>query len=254
MESILCTKLRFSLEPVAVSFTDRKPEGAFQAQPGRRVCAAAMLVAAGRKGTVSAFDEETYGCPGAGTGLCFGNGFVKKGMPIDALLSRGDEVLEARGETYFRSLGMGERFFDTPELARRWAESMPYAETPQRYVVFEPLSKLAEDARPDLVHIFANADQLSALVTMAGFFRGKPLNTLAPFCAACQSILLAYREIGREEPHAIMGFFDISQRAAIPKELLSFVVPFAMFREIERAAADGCLETPAWKALESRLG
>ena len=49
------------------------------------------------------------------------------------------------------------------------------------------------------------------------------------------------------------GFFDISQRAGIPKKLLSFTVPFAMFQELETAAPEGCLTTPVWENLAKRL-
>lgn len=52
------------------------------------------------------------------------------------------------------------------------------------HFVFAPLSRWSEVGTPDLVYIFANADQLSALVTMQGFHNGKALNTIAPFGAA----------------------------------------------------------------------
>jgi len=251
-ESALVKKLDFKLEPVAIYFTDIKPENAFQAEPGKRVCAASMLVAAASKGVVSVFDEDTYGCPGGGVGLCFGNAFEKNNHPTDALLSRGDEVLHARGETFTRSLGKGERFFDTPELVRKWTSSVPYIETPQRYVVFKPLHLVDEAEKPALIHFFANPDQLSVLVISAGYYRGKALNVIAPFASACQSVLLAYQEIGKAEPNAVMGYFDISQRCNIPKELLSFVVPFEMFLEMERSADDGCMGTEAWAKIKDR--
>lgn len=253
MKSILCDKLNFKLEPAAIFFTDEKPDNAFQVEPGKRVCAASLLVGAAKNGLVSVFDENTYGCPGGGVGLCFGNGFKKNNHPTEALLSRGDEVLEARGETYFRSLGMGERFFDTPELVRKWADNLPYTETAKKYVVFKPLSAVEDGETPDLVFIFANPDQISALVIMSGYFRGKSFNVSAPFSSACQTILHAYQEISKDEPTAIMGFFDISQRGNIPKELLSFTVPFKMFKELERGAVDGCLETPAWQKIKDRF-
>lgn len=253
MTSLLCEKLRFKLEPVAVFFTDERPSETFQAQKGTRVCAASMLVAAATKGVVSTFDEDTYGCPGGGVGLCFGNAFAKNGHPTDALLSRGDEVLRAQGRDIGRSLGKGERFFATPELVRQWAANVPYTETPQKYVVFQPLHKVADGQEPDLVVLFANPDQLSVLVILAGYLRGTACNVAAPFASACQSILLAYQQIGREQPQGILGYFDISQRAALPKELLSLTVPYAMFREMEQGAVDGCMETDVWKRISGRF-
>ena len=253
MKSELRAKLQLQWEPVAISFTDGKPEQAVQFEKGKRGCVASMLVAAASKGIVAAFDEETYGCAGGGVGLCFGNAFQKKNHPTKALLSTGDGALAQLGQTYTRSLGRGERFFATPELVEAWQNQLPFTETPQKYVIFQPLSMVAAEEKPDLICMFANPDQLSALVILSGFYRGKSLNVVAPFASACQSILLAYQQIGIEMPHGVLGFFDISQRAGIPKELLSFTVPFAMFQELETAAPEGCLTTPVWENLAKRL-
>lgn len=254
VKSTLCHMLNFKLKPVAIFFTDRKPKETFQAQPGQRVCAASMLVAAAKNDVVSTFDEETYGCPGGGVGLCFGNTFQKKNHPTEALLSNGDEVLQQQGRTFSRSLGRGERFFATPELVRKWADAVPYAETPQKYVVFKPLHMVTEEETPDLVFLFSNPDQLSALVILCGYYRGEALNVLAPFASACQSILLAYQEMEKDSPKAIMGYFDISQRGNIPKEILSLTMPYKMFLELERSAAEGCLTTDAWGRIKDRYG
>lgn len=252
MKSVLCEKLNFKLNPVAIFFTDEKPKKTFQPQKGIRVCAASLLVAAATKNVISTFDEDTYGCAGGGVGLCFGNGFKKKGHPTEALLSRGDEILQQQGKDIGRSLGKGERFFDTPELVRKWAEAVPYTETQQKYVVFKPLHMVEDEETPDLVLIFANPDQLSVLVILSGYYRGKALNVIAPFASACQSILLAYQEIEKGFPNAIMGYFDIAQRCNIPKEILSLTVPYKMFQELEKGAIDGCMETPAWTKIQDR--
>ena len=249
MQSRLVEKLNFDLEPVAISFTDMRPEDALQFEEGKRGCVGSMLVAAA-KGATAVFDEKTYGCPGGGAGLCFGDTFAKRNHPIECLLSTGDEALAARGETFMRSLGRGERFFATPELVARWRTQFPLSEFPQEYVVFTPLSKAQQE--PDLVCIFANPDQLSALVTHAGFSRGDAINVLAPFGAACHSIVYAYREIEAERPQAIMGFFDISQRGSIPKDLLTLTLPWQLFQEMDATTDESCLTTEVWEQIASR--
>lgn len=252
MKSVLCERLNFKLNPVAVFFTDEKPSGAFEAKEGQRICAASMLIAAAKNSQVAAFSEKTYGCPGGGAGLCFGNAFKAAKFPIDALLSNGDEVLAARGEEFGRKLGKGERFFASAPLAREWAGELPYTKTTQKYVVFKPLLLADENEKPDLVCFFANPDQLSILVIAAGYWRGKSLNVVAPFVSACQSILLAYQEIKKEMPKAIMGYFDISQRANIPKEILSLTVPFSLYEDMERSAKIGAMETASWERIKDR--
>ena len=249
MHSQLVDKLDFALKPVAISFTDVRPPYACQFEEGKRGCVGSMMVAAA-KGQTAVFDEKTYGCPGGGVGLCFGDAFTKRGHPIECLLSTGDEALAELGKTSPWSMGRGERFYASPEIAAKWKDSFPYAETPFTYVVFEPLAEATED--PDLVCVFANPDQLSALVTMTGFYRGSILSVIAPFGAACHSIVHAYNEIGKEEPNAVMGFFDLSQRPSIPKDLLTLTIPFKLFKEMDDSVPESCLSTSAWEKLADR--
>ena len=95
-----------------------------------------------------------------------------------------------------------------------------------------------------LVLIFANADQISALVTMQGFHNGKAVNTLAPFGAACHSIVYAAEQIDKEEP---------SQRSAALKDYLSMTMPYKLWEEMLKDSDKSCLTTHSWKKIEGRL-
>ena len=251
MYSKLAEKLRFSLEPVAIYFTDERPEAALQFEEGKRGCVAAMLVASA-KGETAVFDDRTYGCSGGGVGLCFGDTFTKDNSPTEYRLSTGDAALAAAGKEQTASLGRGERFFATAELASKWRRGFPYAETAKKYVVFKPLGAADGAAPPDLICLFANPDQLSALIIMSGFNSGEALCAVAPFGAACHSIAYAYQESKKECPRGIIGFTDISQRHRIPKEILSYTVPYAMYLDIESGIDESCLTTGAWEKIEGR--
>ena len=252
MYSKLAEKLKFTLEPVAIQFTDTKPDGALQFEEGKRGCIAAMLVSAAQ-GKITVFDEKTYGCPAGGVGLCFGDTLTKRDHKIEYGLSTGIPELAASGNKDIpKSAIEGERFFASPEIALKWKKSLPYTESGKKYVVFMPLSKADENNPPDLICIFANADQLSALVIMSGFNRGEGLNALAPFGAACHQILYAYQEIGKEQPKGIMGFFDMAQRHRIPKELLTYTVPYQMYLEIENSVDESLLTTEQWEKIADR--
>jgi uncharacterized protein (DUF169 family) len=250
MNSLLFQQLKLSLEPVAICFTDRKPDKAIQFRKDKGGCVGNMLVAAA-KGKTAVFDRETYGCPGGGAGLGFGDTFGED-FPIECLLSTGDEALVKLGKSSPFSMGRGERFFASPEIADHWRRSFPFADIPYEYVVFKPFSKTILVDNPVLVCIFAGPDQLSCLVIMAGFHRGGIPSVAAPFGAACQSIVFAYQESRKENPQAIMGFFDISQRHYLPKDLLSFTVPFTMYQEMENSVGESCLTTEEWAKLVSR--
>jgi len=247
MRSRIAEALVLKYSPVAVLLTEAKPERATQFKEGSWGCVAATLQAAA-KGRTVVFDQKTYGCPGGGTGLGFGNCYV--GFPIDQLLSTGGKAELANGHTF--DMGEGERFFESLEVAVRWAGSLPYREVPTEFIVFKPLDQVAEGEDVSLVLMLVNPDQVSALVTLAGFRRGVINTTVSPWGAACQSILFAHAEAESDNPRGVIGFFDISQRGKIAKELLSFTMPYSLYLEMESSVDDSFLSTATWQKLRER--
>lgn len=242
MHSKLVEALRLKYSPVAILLTDDKPDRAQQFKDGGRGCVAAMMLAA-TKGRTIAFDRASFGCPGGGVGLGFGNTYTH--FPIDRLLSTG-------GQAGDFDMGEGERFFETPELAQRWANSMPFREIPTKYLVGKPLDQVQEGESPALVWMLVNPDQMSAVMTQAGFRRGTIDNLVAPWGAACQSILFALVESEKPQPRAVLGFFDISQRHRVDRDILSLTIPYALFEEMESTATEGFLRTAPWRKLQER--
>ncbi len=251
MDSQLVNALKFKMQPVAVILTNDKPENGLHFKEGSMFgCVAAMLVAASKKGRNAYFDRKSFGCPGGGTGLGFGDRY--ENFPIDCLLSTGDKEKAAKMGKAGAILAEGERFYKNPEVTRKWVESLPMTDVPTEYVVFKPWELVTEQDNPELIIFFANADQLSALVVMADYNRGTNRSVTAPFGAACQSILFGYAESKKENPRAVIGFFDISQRSAVDRETLTFTVPYGLFREMESHVAGSFLEMHAWQKLQER--
>jgi uncharacterized protein (DUF169 family) len=246
MESRLAQAVALGSSPIAVILTDEKPEGASQFKEGSRGCVGASMVAVA-KGKTAAFDRRSYGCPGGGVGLGFGNCYEQRGFPIEKLLSSGDP--EAGAGT---PLAEGERFFRTPETVWEWLSHVPMTEVPTEYVVMKPLEQVTEADSPELVSFLVNADQLSALIVMTGFARGDAEPPIAPFGGACQSVLFAYAEARREAPRGVLGFFDIAQRKRVSRELLSYTVPWSLFLQMEEGVPESFLELGAWRELRKR--
>jgi uncharacterized protein (DUF169 family) len=247
MHSRISEALALKYAPVAILLTDARPEHATQFKEGSSGCVAAMLRTAARGRTV-VFDRKTSGCPGGGTGLGFGNCYT--GFPIERLLSTGGKAELASGRTY--DMGEGERFFESPEAAARWAEALPYREVPTEYIVCRPLDQVAEEEAVSLVLMLVNPDQLSALVTLAGFRRGTIDATVSLWGAACQSILFAHAQAESDNPRGVIGFFDISQRSRIEKEFLSYTMPYSLYLEMESSVDDSFLGTTIWDKLRKR--
>jgi hypothetical protein len=76
MQSQLADALGLKHPPIAILLTDTRPEGAIQFKPGRMGCVAAMLLTAAG-GRPVCFDVQTFGCPGGGAGLGFGDCYAR---------------------------------------------------------------------------------------------------------------------------------------------------------------------------------
>lgn len=244
MESRIASALKLRYQPVAIIFTDEKPEGAIQFKEGGRGCAIALFTAAAR-GNTAVIDRDTVGCGGGVTGLCFGSAYDKTPGGIEYFLSTG------RGEGYPE----GEFYKKTPELARDLVDRFPITDIPQTYVVFKPLSQVDADVEtPVLVSFYATPDQLSGLVVLANYGVPGNENVIMPFAAACSTVcLIPYNESKREQPRAVVGITDVTARPIVPPEALSFTVPYAMFRRMEDDVPGSFLEKESWSKVRERI-
>jgi len=249
MLSKIAHSLKLKSSPVAIILTDQKPKNTLQFKENRWGCVTAMLVAAS-KGRTAVFDKATVGCVGGSVGLGLENGY--NDFPIEHLLSNGNNGLETyRGHR--SSLTEGERYFKTPELAKQFVESLPLTQIPTEYVVFKPLKDVDENDSPLLILFLVNPDQLSALIVLANYDHARKDCVIVPFSAGCQSILFGYAEAKKENPSAIIGFFDITTRKLVDKDLLSFTVPFNMFKEMETNVENSFLVKQQWLELAKRI-
>lgn len=257
MQSKIARAIEMSYSPVAVIWTDEKPEGALQFKEGTRACVVAMLTAAAR-GKTAVFDRKTFGCPGGGTGLGFGNQYVYFPGGIEYFLSTGNpEFCQTEMGKNIASrmphLEHGERYFKNPETARKFVDSLPMRDVPTEYIVLKPLEEVKENEKPKVVVFLVKPDQLSALVVLANYGRGANNNVIAPMGAGCHTFgLFPYSEDENEIPRAVIGMFDISARPKVDKDILSFSVPFRMFEEMEDNVEGSFLEQEPWLKVVKR--
>jgi len=242
MDSRIAKELNLRHQPVAIIFTDDKPEVAFQFTEGRWGCVVAMMTAAA-KGKTALFDRSTVGCMGGKVGLCFGNTYPDVPGGIENFLSTGTPDRE------------GEAYKKTPELAKSYADQLPFADIPEKYVIFKPLREVDPATEtPRVVCFYVNPDQLSALLVLANYGRRGADNVVIPFSAGCHTIcLLPYREGERERPRAVVGLTDVTARPYVDADLLSFSVPWRMFLEMEGNVAGSFLEKHQWRKVLERV-
>ncbi|MFH2118960.1 MAG: DUF169 domain-containing protein, partial [Pseudomonadota bacterium] len=71
MESRIAQAIETKHPPIALIWSDEKPEGALQFQEGRWGCVM-WLAASAVKGRPAVCDAKTFGCFGGGVGMGFG--------------------------------------------------------------------------------------------------------------------------------------------------------------------------------------
>lgn len=268
MDSKIAKAIHLKYHPVALIWSDEKPEAVMQFQEKKWGCVM-WLIANAAKGKSSVCDIKTFGCFGAGVGLGFGNQYKNFPGGEDGFchfLSSGNASREGgmavaeqikpfmRPEAYDNFLH-GERYIKTPKQVEKFIECLPIMEIPTNYVVFKPLQDvnlLIE--KPQTVIFFVNPDQLSALTILANYGRGGNENVIIPYAAGCQTIgIYPYREATSENPRAVVGLTDISARVYIRKQLgdnlMSFAVPLSLYEEMEQNVAGSFLERHSWKDL-----
>ncbi len=257
MRSKIAEALALKYPPVAILHTDEKPTDVLQFKEGRWGCVVALLMGAAR-GRPAAFDRKTFGCPGGGTGLGFGNRYVDFPGGIEYFLSTGNPEFCATeaGRAMVRSwwaLAEGEGYFKTPELARKFINQLPMVDVPTKYVVFKPLDLVTPEETPVVVVFLANPDQISALTVLVYYFREPGEHVIVPFGAGCHSIgIIPYREAQRPVPRAVVGLVDISIRKRVDRDLLSFTVPYKMFLDMESNVEGSFLGKHAWREVRER--
>lgn len=225
-------------QPVAVLRTDTPPEEAALSFPaGARGGCLISLLAAASQGRSAVIQADTTGCNGGKVGL----GFTSMSLePMSHVLSTGGPM-------------EGMYYKDSPAHAGSYIESLPHTEA-KPCVVFRPLDQLKETEQPVCVVFLANADQISALVTLANFDRPNQDNVKILFGAGCsQAVLYAVcdSEAGRDQ--CTLGLTDPSARLHLNKDLLSFSIPYPRFLEMERKVADSFLTKSVWLKLRQRI-
>ena len=110
------------------------------------------------------------------------------------------------------------------------------------------------DANPDLIAFFAPPDVIAGLFTLANFDRTDTEGVIAPFGAACSSVV-RHPWVERESaaPRAVLGCFDPSARPHIDAGHLSFAMPMSRFESMAADMDESFLIAPAWQKVRARL-
>ena len=225
--------------PLGIYYTNDKPEGV-TAKPGIQMCMIGLLQNARKKGDIVYFDKTHFGCPGG----AYYMGFFESPRPnIEYFLSCG-----IPGEME------GERYIKTPERAREYFAKMIPRRAPATYCVFKPMEQFKSGPEPEVVVFFAQPDILSGLFTLTNYTLERTDAVYAPFGSGCGTILTyPLKEVAKEQPHAILGMFDVSARPMVEREILTLSMPYSIFLRLLENVAGSFLGTESWKKVLRRI-
>lgn len=254
MQEKLVEKLGLKYQPVGIWFTDAEPENVIFPRSDKRSCVVDLMRGVTNGRDIATTDVTTT-CPGGAVGLCFGDAFTRRNHFTNYLLSMGKGAPGGENVPLPPHMAEGERFYDCPETVQKWRDELPFAEA-GTYVVMRRLDHWAntsEAREPDLVWMLVNPDQISAMVASAGYRTGRACNMIAPQCAACQSVMYAYQQIGTEEPQMVLGAFDLAQRSKLDAGVLSLTMPYAVFAAIADDCEVNALSSHSWIKVRNRI-
>lgn len=181
MDSKIATAIALKYPPVALIWSEQKPEDAVQFKEQKWGCIM-WLAASAARGKTAVCDRRTFGCVGGGVGMGFGNQYKNFPGGEDCFchfLSAGNEQWEQGRQTAEQvkpyltkeshdNFVHGERYIKNPEAVKKFIECLPITDIPATYVVFKPLPEVdPHQEKPQVIIFFADPDQLSALVVLA---------------------------------------------------------------------------------------
>ncbi len=214
MTSAIAREAGLETEPVALIWSNAKPEDALELRKDAWGCVMWLYAKVARDGRTAVFSRETFGCAGGAIGLGFGRPFDRHSARTEenfcCFLSNGIEGAKDRTEyaalaesvvnpNQKKMLLEGERLMKSPAVVRRFLECLPVYDVPAKYVVLKPLSLVQENETIQTVTVLANADQISVLSILANYTAGTITDRVVVAAGAAGARHLEFAPTGNQE-------------------------------------------------------
>jgi uncharacterized protein (DUF169 family) len=246
--------------PMGMYYTDEVPAEGFSPRPGMLPsveaeargevnwggvfenfsCVIGNIWRARKKQTCAYFDREHYGCLGG----AFYLGFLKP--QLDFIAHYVSSGIPGRIE--------GERYLESPEVTRRFFQTVDPRPAPARFCVFKPVTGFGVHEQPEVVTFFARAEVVSGLNQLATFVTNDFEAVSSPFGAGCANMVTwPLRYLSQGKLKAVLGGWDPSDRKFLKTDEITFSVPYEMFRRMVTRWPESFLMTKTWETVRKKI-
>ena len=219
---------------------ERRGEVDWDATFGNFSCVIGHLWRARKLGKPAYFDSSRFGCLGG----AFYLGFLKPQL----------DTIAHYVSTGIPGIMEGECYLESPEVTRRFFETIDPRPAPAPVCVFQALSRFSADDTPEVVIFFARAETISGLNQLATFVTNDFEAVMSPFGAGCTNIVtwpLKYLEQGRLK--AVLGGWDPSDRKFLKPDEITFAAPWEMFARMVHRWRESFLARDTWAMVRKKI-
>ncbi len=247
-------------EPMGMIYTDDPPSGGVSPKQGvlpsredemrgqvdfgglfaNFSCVVGNIWRARKKGSAAYFSKNQFGCIGGGFYL----GFMKPQLDFIA---------------HYVSSGIpghveGERYLESPEVTRRFFETIDPPPAPAPFCVFKPVTQFTQTEDPLLVTFFARGEIIGGLNQLATFVTNDFEAVTSPFGAGCSNMVTwPLRILAQGKLKAVLGGWDPSDRKYLKPDEMTFTVPLEMFTRMVKRWPESFLTTRTWATVKKKI-
>jgi uncharacterized protein (DUF169 family) len=203
-------------------------------------CIMGVVWRARKLGQPAYFDQARFGCLGG----AFYLGFLKPQL----------EFIARYVSTGIPNVIEGESYLESPEVTRRFFESIDPRPAPAPFCIFKRLSQFTPQETPEVVIFFARGEVIGGLNQLATFVTNDFEAVMSPFGAGCSNIVTwPLKYLARGWLKAVLGGWDPSDRRFLKPDEITFAVPWEMFARMVKRYRDSFLTRPAWALVRKKI-
>ena len=223
--------------PIAIYRAKNIPD--YAETPGEDHCIVGSMLIPAFNGRTIAAKKEQVGCRGGWNGLGFGGEDPENRNKLMIGYSSGNDERPGR------------YFFCSPETAKKnYQDKVPVYGDGNDAIVFQPMDQAEKMyVQIEVVCFLVNPLELSALITMASFFRDIDDSVIrSSFALSCEQVYAMARQEGEKViPRMVLGTTEFFTRRFIDEDRMTISMPYKLYKSLDEDCEYSFLKDDRWR-------